>query len=85
MILPEIPYDIEKVAQTVEKRAQGKKPFSIIAVAEGAMDKKELHAELSKTLPVYFIPGILKQVDEFPLNKNGKIDRKALMERRSRA
>ena len=51
----------------------------------GSMDKKELHAELSKTLPVYFIPGILKQVEEFPLNKNGKIDRKALMERRSRA
>ena len=51
----------------------------------GAMDKKELHAELSKTLPVYFIPGILKQIDEFPLNKNGKIDRKALLERRSRA
>ncbi len=41
VILPEIPYDLEKVAQTVERRAQGKKPFSIIAVAEGAMDRKE--------------------------------------------
>ena len=41
VLLPEIPYDIEKVALTVEKRAKGKKPFSIIAVAEGAMDKKE--------------------------------------------
>ena len=50
----------------------------------GGMDKKELHEELSKTLPVYFIPGILKQVEEFPLTKNGKIDRKALLERRSR-
>ena len=41
VLLPEIPYDIERVAATVEKRAKGKKPFSIIAVAEGAMDKKE--------------------------------------------
>ncbi len=41
VLLPEIPYDIEKVAETVEKRAKGSKPFSIVAVAEGAMDKKE--------------------------------------------
>ncbi len=41
LILPEIPYDLDKVAEAVEKRAKSKKAFSIIAVAEGAMDKKE--------------------------------------------
>ncbi len=41
ILLPEIPYDIEKVAEIVEARARNNKAFSIIAVAEGAMDKKE--------------------------------------------
>ena len=41
ILLPEIPYDIEKVAQVVETRARLKKSFSIIAVAEGAMDMRE--------------------------------------------
>lgn len=50
----------------------------------GAMDKKELHAELAKTLPIYMIPGVLKNVEEFPLTKNGKIDRRALLERKAR-
>ena len=41
ILLPEIPYDIEKVAQVVETRARLNKSFSIIAVAEGAMDQEE--------------------------------------------
>jgi 6-phosphofructokinase 1 len=41
VLLPEIPYDIKKVAKIVESRASSKKPFSIIAVAEGAMDLEE--------------------------------------------
>lgn len=41
IILPEIPYDIEKVAEACEKRVSTGKKFSVIAVAEGAMDKEE--------------------------------------------
>ena len=41
VLLPEIPYDIKKVAKVVEARANSKKPFSIVAVAEGAMDLQE--------------------------------------------
>ena len=41
ILLPEVPYDIKKVAQAVEARAKSKKPFSIIAVAEGAMSEEE--------------------------------------------
>ena len=41
ILLPEIPYDIKEVAKVVEDRANSKKGFSIIAVAEGAMDRKE--------------------------------------------
>ena len=41
ILLPEIPYDLDKVAKMVENRAKNNKAFSIIAVAEGAMDEKE--------------------------------------------
>jgi 6-phosphofructokinase 1 len=41
ILLPEIPYDIDKVAKMVEQRAKNNKAFSIVAVAEGAMDEKE--------------------------------------------
>ena len=41
VLLPEIPYDIDNVVRAVNARAKRNKSFSIIAVAEGAMDKKE--------------------------------------------
>lgn len=47
----------------------------------GTIDKKELHLKMEKTLPVFMIPGMLRQVDDMPLTKNGKIDRKALEEK----
>ena len=46
ILIPEIPYDIERVAKMVETRASAGKGFSILAVAEGAMDKEE--AKLKK-------------------------------------
>ena len=44
----------------------------------GNIDRAALHARLSEALPVFMVPGALRQVDEMPLTKNGKIDRKAL-------
>ncbi len=41
VLIPEIPYEIDEVAKIVEKRARDNKGFTIIAVAEGAMSKKE--------------------------------------------
>lgn len=45
----------------------------------GTVDKKELHAYLKEVLPIYMVPGIFYQLEVFPLNKNGKIDRKELL------
>jgi len=41
VLIPEIPYDIKKVAQAVEARNARKKSFSIVAVAEGALPIEE--------------------------------------------
>lgn len=46
ILIPEIPYSIDKVAKVVKARAESNKGFTIIAVAEGAMDKDE--AKLKK-------------------------------------
>lgn len=50
----------------------------------GSLDKKELHGILRKRLPAFMVPGSLTRVEEFPLNKNGKVDRKKLMELRGK-
>ncbi len=46
----------------------------------GTVAKEDLGAILRRDLPVFMVPGILRQVEMMPLTKNGKIDRKALAE-----
>ena len=41
VIVPEIPFDTDKISAAVMKRVVAGKAFSIIAVAEGAFDKNE--------------------------------------------
>lgn len=41
ILLPELPYDIDRVCDAVERRAKKGSNFSIIAVAEGAMNCEE--------------------------------------------
>ncbi len=38
-LIPEIPYDIKKVAQSIKKRIARGKQFSVVVVSEGAMPK----------------------------------------------
>ena len=46
ILIPEIPYDIEKVLEAIKKREENGSGFTILAVAEGAISKED--AELSK-------------------------------------
>jgi 6-phosphofructokinase len=41
ILLPEIPYDVDRIAAAVRSRTQGGKRFSIVVVAEGAMSVDE--------------------------------------------
>lgn len=46
ILIPEIPYDIDKVVDAIKKRSRTGKGFTILAVAEGAISKED--AKLSK-------------------------------------
>jgi 6-phosphofructokinase 1 len=41
ILIPEIPYDVEVVAQAIRQRSRAGKNFSIVAVSEGAMSKND--------------------------------------------
>ena len=78
--------DIELTAMAVEgiSRAcciydhQKKK---IIMFYTGEAEKGDVSSALKEKLPDFMIPGKTIQLDEFPINKNGKIDRNELYSR----
>ena len=71
ILLPELPYDIKKVATAVENRAKAGKNFSILAVAEGAfsleeakMKRKEWTAKRAEAGYTTATARIAKQIEE---------------------
>ncbi|MEW5789448.1 MAG: ATP-dependent 6-phosphofructokinase [Pseudomonadota bacterium] len=44
ILIPEIPYSVEVVAEAIKARKRKGKPFSIVAVAEGALTREEFAA-----------------------------------------
>ncbi len=44
ILIPEIPYSVEKVADAILRRSRGGKGFSIVAVAEGALSQEDVAA-----------------------------------------
>ena len=46
---------------------------------EGNVERKEIVRALKQYLPAFMVPNVFRQVEQMPLTKNGKIDRKTLM------
>ncbi len=44
ILIPEIPYDVDKVAEAILERSRSGKGFSIVAVSEGAIEKSDYEA-----------------------------------------
>lgn len=79
--LEEIQVAMEKIDKI--KRAcvlYNEEKSKIYAYYIGDIDKKEIHERLKGILPIFMMPNVLISVEEFPLTKNGKIDRKVLAE-----
>ena len=45
------------------------------------LEKEELSVKLKEKLPEFMIPGKTVKLENFPINKNGKIDRVALQKK----
>ncbi len=52
----------------------------IILFYVGSLQKDSLAEQIQSKLPPYMLPNKTMQLDQFPMNKNGKVDRKALEE-----
>ena len=64
ILLPEIPYDMDKVLAAIDKRHEAGKGFTILAVAEGAISKED--AALSKKE----LKDVYKRQRQFRLQKS---------------
>jgi len=40
ILIPEIPYDVKKIARAIRRRSEGGSNFSIVAIAEGALSRE---------------------------------------------
>ena len=75
ILIPEIPYDIDKVVDAIEDRAAKGCRFTILAVAEGAISKSD--AKLSKKdykekLTHYTFPSVSYEIAEQIQKKTGR-------------
>lgn len=48
ILIPEIPYDVEVIAESVLQRSRSGKNFSIIAIAEGALSREQAEKQVEK-------------------------------------
>lgn len=67
--------DAAVIAQ--EESGGGKRVVAYIA-ADAPVDVPSLNAFIETTLPAYMVPSATMQLDQIPLNQNGKVNRKAL-------
>ncbi|MDO4633382.1 MAG: ATP-dependent 6-phosphofructokinase [Eubacteriales bacterium] len=65
ILIPEIPYDIDKVIAALDKRTKAGKGFTVIAVAEGAISKERAamsKKELKEYMKTYTYPTVSYEI-----------------------
>ncbi len=74
ILLPEIPYDIDKVIEAIDKRTKAGKGFTILAVAEGAISKEDAalsKKDYKKKLENYKYPSVSYEIAALIQEKTG--------------
>ncbi|MEL6863344.1 MAG: amino acid adenylation domain-containing protein [Bacteroidota bacterium] len=61
-----------------QKSPKGDTVLVAYIIAEGTFDQEATKTFAQKQLPDYMVPPFMVAIDQFPLNPNGKVDRKAL-------
>jgi phosphofructokinase-like protein len=66
ILIPEIPYDIDKVCEKIMARSRAGRHFSIVVIAEGAFPKGESTHVLGKSMPgqAVRVGGVAEQLAE---------------------
>lgn len=75
ILVPEIPYDIDKVVDAVESRIKNGNKFTILAVAEGAISKEDAKLskkEYQKKLQNYTYPSVSYEIAAQIQQKTGQ-------------
>ncbi len=70
ILIPEIPYSIDSVVAKIDHRANAGHGFTILAVAEGAMSKKEYKQHMAELLEQY--PSVSYAIADKILKKTGR-------------
>ncbi len=69
---------VDSAVVVLQSSADEEKVLVAFMMSNTEIDKESLRSFLKEKLPAYMIPDYLEQVDAFPLNSNGKIDRNKL-------
>jgi D-alanine--poly(phosphoribitol) ligase subunit 1 len=72
---------IEEINNACVVYEENRKQIIAFYISRNPLKPGFLKEAMSKLLPTYMVPRVLENVDSFPLNANGKIDRLALFER----
>lgn len=76
----QIPKVKESVVVAKYKENKIVKTIKAFVMADCDIDTDYIRNELAKKIPAYMIPKTIKIMDRFPVNQNGKTDRKAMTE-----
>ncbi|WP_176628481.1 non-ribosomal peptide synthetase, partial [Mucilaginibacter sp. SG538B] len=82
--LSEIEYELEKLTYvkqssvTAKTTVNGEKQLIGYVITSEPFERNKLTSYLQQSLPLYMIPQIWIELDAFPLNSSGKIDKKKL-------
>ena len=74
ILIPEIPYDIDKIAKKIKQRHDNGSLFTILAVAEGAISKEDAKLskkEYKKKMENYKYPSVSYEIAEQLAKKSG--------------
>ena len=69
-----------KEAVVIAREREGGKELVAYLVGEGTLEVREIKEYLGTSLPEYMVPAHFLQLEKFPLNPSGKVDKKALPE-----
>ncbi len=75
ILLPEIPYDLDKIIDVIETRDRQGKRFTIMAVAEGAISKQDARLskkDYRKKLEKYTFPSVSYELADQITKKTGR-------------